>query len=270
VVFDASTQNAGRERVRLDGAFPLHAEPATYRRRIENPSLAAGYATRAALEAAGIHVSGNVSVDPTAADRPALASHESAPLSALLYEVGKDSNNFYAEMTLLAIGAGDHPSETTFAHAVERERAWLHSVGVDDANVQLRNGSGLFDANRVSPTQLAEVLRAALRDPAIRDEYIAQLAVGGDDGTLERRIQVAGADRWVRAKTGTLDDVIALSGYVLSPDPGRTLVFSVLANGVRGHQAEARRMADRIATELVIEQQRSDSPTPRRDGASDR
>jgi D-alanyl-D-alanine carboxypeptidase/D-alanyl-D-alanine-endopeptidase (penicillin-binding protein 4) len=100
------------------------------------------------------------------------------------------------------------------------------------------------------------VLRAAWRDPAIRDEYIAQLAVAGDDGTLEHRIDVAGADRWVRAKTGTLDDAIALSGYVLSREPGRTYVFSVLANGVRGNQSEARRLADRIARELVAEQMR--------------
>ncbi len=257
VGFDTSPATGGRELARVSGGFPLRAEPAVYRRRIDNPSLAAGYALRAALEAAGVHVHGAVRVDPVAADRPALVAHESAPLSTLLYEVGKDSNNFYAEMTLLAIGAGDRPPAVTFAHAIDRVRAWLHSVAIDDTGMVLRNGSGLYDANRVSPRQLAEVLRVMWRDPATRDEYIAHLAVPGDDGTLEHRIHVTGADRWVRAKTGTLDDVIALSGYVLSPDPGRTLVFSFLANGVRGHQSDARRLADRVAAELVTEQQRA-------------
>jgi len=257
IVFDTTPGPSGREAAHVSGSFPLHADAATYRRRIDNPSLATGYALRAALEAAGIRVAGPVRVDPSAAARPTLASHESAPLSALLYELGKDSNNFYAEMTLLAIGASDHPPAVTFAHASDLVRAWVRSVGIDDTGMRLRNGSGLFDANRISPRQIAEVLRATWRDPAIRDEYIAQLAVAGDDGTLEHRIQVTGADRWVRAKTGTLDDVIALSGYVLSPDPGRTLVFSCITNGIHGHQAEARRLADRIARELVSEQQRT-------------
>jgi D-alanyl-D-alanine carboxypeptidase/D-alanyl-D-alanine-endopeptidase (penicillin-binding protein 4) len=256
VSFDARPIANGRERVHVGGQIPLDAAPGAYRRRLENPSVACGHALRAMLEAAGIRVSGEVRVDPNVDARPVLASHESAPLSALLYEVGKDSNNFYAEMTLLAIGAADHPPSVTFTHAAEREMQWLRDQGIDTSGVILRNGSGLFDSNRLSPRVLTGVLRAAWRAPAIRDEYVAQLAVAGDDGTLAHRIDVDGAERWVRAKTGTLDDAIALSGFVLSRDAGRTYVFSVLTNGVRGSQAEARRLADRIARELVSEQMR--------------
>jgi D-alanyl-D-alanine carboxypeptidase/D-alanyl-D-alanine-endopeptidase (penicillin-binding protein 4) len=76
---------------------------------------------------------------------------------------------------------------------------------------------------------------------------VAHLAIGGVDGTLERRLTDLPAPRVVRAKTGTLDDAIALSGYVLGPSPARAYAFSVLINGARGRQAAARVLADGVA-----------------------
>ncbi|MBW2462092.1 MAG: D-alanyl-D-alanine carboxypeptidase, partial [Deltaproteobacteria bacterium] len=57
--------------------------------------------------------------------------------------------------------------------------------------------------------------------------------------------------RIVRAKTGTLNDVIALAGYVLGPEPGQAYAFSMLMNGVRGRQGAARRLADNVARALA-------------------
>ncbi len=250
LTIDATALPDGRERVRVSGTVPAATPITAYRRRLSNPSLAAGYAMRAALERLGVHVAGGVRVG-SAAPSLALATHTSQALSSLLYEVGKDSNNFYAEMTLLSIAAQASPGAVTFERGTERVVEWSRSVGVDTRGMVLRNGSGLYDANRVSARQFAQVLRAAWRRPSLREEFIAQLAVGGDDGTLHNRLRIPGAERVVRAKTGTLDDVIALSGYVLATDPGRTLVFSILANGVRGHGPETRQVADRVVTALV-------------------
>ena len=97
-----------------------------------------------------------------------------------------------------------------------RRRSWLERIGASDAGVVIKNGSGLFDANRVTRVRApCELLRWAWRDPAIQPEYVAQLSVGGVDGTLHKRFRQELTRRRVRAKTGTLDDVIALSGYVL-------------------------------------------------------
>ncbi|MDB4930191.1 MAG: D-alanyl-D-alanine carboxypeptidase/D-alanyl-D-alanine-endopeptidase [Myxococcaceae bacterium] len=242
----------GRTHVRVRGTFPATERGAVYRRRLDAPALAAGWALRGALEDLGVRVSGAVRVGPAPEGLATLATHRSAPLSVLLYEVGKDSNNLYAEMTLLAIAAeGVERGAATFRRGAERVVEWCRGAGVDTRGLVVRNGSGLYDANRVSARQLAQALRANWRRPAVRDEFIAQLAVGGGDGTLRHRLRIAGAERMVRAKTGTLDDVIALSGYVLAPDPGRTLVFAILANGVRGRAAETRRLADEIVTTLV-------------------
>lgn len=255
VTITASVGAGGRERLRIAGTLPLGASAASYRRRIENPSLASGYSLRSMLVAAGVRVRGGVRVAPgSASGLSRLASRESAPLSALLYEVGKDSNNLYAEMTMLAISAAPTSGAAgaaSFARGAERMTRWARESGVEGEGLVVRNGSGLYDANRITARQVTQVLRAAWRDPAIRHEYIAQLAVGGDDGTLRNRLEIQGAPRVVRAKTGTLDDVVALSGYVLTADPSRVLVFSFIANGVRGRAAEARQLADQIVTRVA-------------------
>ena len=87
--------------------------------------------------------------------------------------------------------------------------------------------------------------------PAVHAEYVAQLAVGGVDGTLQKRLTQLPSPRVVRAKTGTLDDVIALSGYVLGRTPERVLAFSVIANAVHGKQNAARALADQIASDAA-------------------
>ena len=91
------------------------------------------------------------------------------------------------------------------------------------------------------------------RDAAIRNEFLSHLAIGGVDGTLARRFRDLPAPRIVRAKTGTLNSVISLSGYVIGPEPHRGYAFSILANGVRGKQAQARALAEAVVARLAAE-----------------
>jgi D-alanyl-D-alanine carboxypeptidase/D-alanyl-D-alanine-endopeptidase (penicillin-binding protein 4) len=113
------------------------------------------------------------------------------------------------------------------------------------------NGSGLFQGNLVTTELFSQVLVAMYGDPSLHPEYIAHLAVGGADGTLARRFTQLPVPRIVRAKTGTLNDVIALSGYVLGPKPGRAYAFSFLANGVKGKQGAARGLIDKVVETLA-------------------
>lgn len=243
----------GREQLRLSGAVAASPTPVLLRRRLANPAQAVGAVWRATLEAAGITVSGPVTVVSSASARPMppLAAHRSAPLSSLLLAVGKESNNFTAEMTLLAL-AGDAPPATAaatrsrFARASERVLGWARGRGVDTRAMVYRNGSGLFDANRFSATQVTALLRSMWRDTSLRHEYLAQLAANGDEGTLRHRLGAPTPVRLVRAKTGTLDDVVALSGYLLTADPNRAVIFSYLANGVRGQTTAARQRIDAL------------------------
>jgi D-alanyl-D-alanine carboxypeptidase/D-alanyl-D-alanine-endopeptidase (penicillin-binding protein 4) len=138
----------------------------------------------------------------------------------------------------------------TSARGVVVVREALGQRGIDTKGLVMVNGSGLFDGNQVAPQHLTQTLVAAYRDPAIASEYVSHLAVAGSDGTLRSRLKDLPRPRMVRAKTGTLRDVIALSGYVLG-EPGHSVAFSFLANGIAGKQAEARQLADDIVRALA-------------------
>ncbi len=244
----------GRETARVSGTIAPGPDPVVVRRRLDSPALAAGWAFRAALVAAGVTVRGRVRRASAPQGAVVLASRRSEPLAVLLQRVGKDSNNFYAEMILLALGARVSPlppSGSRFEAGAAQVRQWVADRGIDPEGLVIRNGSGLYDANRTTARQLAGALRAAWRDPRVHAEFIAQLAVGGDDGTLRARLQTPASPRVVRAKTGTLRDVVALSGYVLTDDPGQALVFVYLANGVTGRTREAQQQADALGMALV-------------------
>ena len=236
--------------LRLSGSVPATVRGVSYRRRIVNPLPWAGHAFAEALRSQGVEVGEGVSVEATPSGAPLLASHRSAPVGTLIHALGKHSDNFVAEMLFKVMGAERHrPGRAEDAVAAVRET--LDEAGIDVSNIEIRNGSGLFTGNRIAPQRIADVLAAAHRDPAIRADYVASLSVAGVDGTMRRRLRDLPAPRIVRVKTGTLAAVIALSGYVLGPEPGQAYAFSFLANDVRGRIGPSRALADNIARALA-------------------
>lgn len=222
-------------RARVWGSIPLGDRGTRQRSRIDDPALFAGAALAEALRYQGIRLQGVVREGELPTSLRMIAHHRSEPLSSILWLLGKQSDNFTAEAvlkTMGTLGTGNAPG--TWERAREAVRGWLESIGLARDTYRLVNGSGLFDANRFSARQLATVLRAVWNDQTIRNEFVSQLAIGGVDGTLSGRYREAPMLRNVRAKTGTLASVTALSGYVLAP-PGRsTVAFSIMINGAGG------------------------------------
>jgi D-alanyl-D-alanine carboxypeptidase/D-alanyl-D-alanine-endopeptidase (penicillin-binding protein 4) len=235
--------------VRVEGKVPLKSRTLHYRRRVPDPRAYSASLLVQALQKAGLEGALAVEYGSAPDPLPLIGTMPSPPLSTLLGSVGKWSDNFAAEMLLKIMGAEEERPGTS-ARGVEVVRAELEKHGVDTNGLVMVNGSGLFDGNRVAPQHITETLVAAYRDPAIRAEYVAHLAVAGSDGTLMTRLENLPRPRMVRAKTGTLRDVIALSGYVLG-EPGRSVAFSFLANGIAGRQREARDLADAIVRALA-------------------
>jgi D-alanyl-D-alanine carboxypeptidase/D-alanyl-D-alanine-endopeptidase (penicillin-binding protein 4) len=217
---DHKLTDDGHLAIVVNGAIPKQARTLYYRRRVPDPrTYAASLLVRALT------------------------------LSLMLYSVGKWSDNFTAEMLLKIMGAqAETPGTSARGVVVVREE--LMKKGVNTEGLVMVNGSGLFDGNRVAPRHVTETLVAAYRDPAIRAEYVAHLAVAGSDGTLKSRLEDLPRPRMVRAKTGTLRDVIALSGYVFG-EPGRSVAFSFLANGIAGKQRDTKKLADDIVRALA-------------------
>ncbi len=246
---DHALTKDGHLAVRVSGKIPRQVQTVSYRRRVPDPKAYSASLLVQAFRQAGID--GKLAFEYGAAPEPLpLIGHmPSPPLSTLLMGVGKWSDNFTAEMLLKVMGAeAERPGTSARGVAVVREELEAH--GIDTARLVMVNGSGLFDGNQVAPRHITQTLVAVYRDPAIRSEYVAHLAVGGADGTLQTRLQDLPRPRMVRAKTGTLRDVIALSGYVLG-DPERSVAFSFLANGIAGKQERARELADDIVRALA-------------------
>ncbi len=241
--------NGRRLTAKISGGVGSNARIARQTARVDDPQLLAGYVLKAQLEKIGIKVSGVVNLGSSKG--AVLARHSSAPLSSLLYALGKQSDNFYAEMVFksLAGEAKGKPAKTL--DSADLVNKMIAEASATDGGVVIKNGSGLYDANRVTAWSTVSLLRWAYRTPRIGPEYVAQLAIGGVDGTLHKRFRSERERRSIRAKTGTLDDAIALSGYVVGPPNKSPIAFSIMFNKVAGKASGARVQADKLAMAIV-------------------
>ena len=243
-------ERGGRLRARVGGHVAAGTGRLRFRRRVEDPRLFAGYVFLELARQGGIQVSGEVSPGD-GKERRRIAYVESEPLGTLLNRLGKSSDNFYAEMIFRGLGAeavGEPARSADGARVVER---WLHGAGALGERTRVLNGSGLFDANRVSSRDLATALTTAYLDPALGADFVAQLSIAGVDGTLRSRLRQHRKRRIVRAKTGTLNSVVALSGYALGPEPRDAVAFSFIVEGLPGKHSESRRRIDACVDALV-------------------
>jgi serine-type D-Ala-D-Ala carboxypeptidase/endopeptidase (penicillin-binding protein 4) len=214
-------------------------------RTVDNPALAAARAFRRALVAAGIQVGGRAVVDAAPQTATPLATIRSGPVRAIVRRMNKISDNFYAEMLVKHLGAVVRGAGTTTAGCIVVRRE-LEARGVPLVGVRIADGSGLSSYDRTTANAVGRTLLSAWRDAALRDPFVASLAIAGVDGTLKDRMQAGPARGRVRAKTGTLDTASALSGYA-----GTRYVFAILQNGYPISWSRARLSQDRFAQALA-------------------
>ncbi len=247
----AVDDKSGGTTVTVSGTMGLDGARAAYRYPVSDPSRYAGEVFAVVLRQAGIRLerrtvkSGST---PAGADR--LGIHRSPTLGVLARSVNKLSNNFMAEQILRTLAEGDGASADA---SLERLRAWTRDLGVAQRDLHLGNGSGLYDNNRISAAQMTHVLASMYGDFRYRPDYLASLAVMGVDGTTRKRLRESEARGWIRAKTGTLDGVSALSGYAGAVGR-RPVAFSILMNDLgRWETGAARGVQNEIAQMLTVE-----------------
>lgn len=218
------------------GALMVNRGFDTGRYQKDPPAFAASVLARQ-LRDAGVRV-GTVTgrAGTTPAGALALAGFDSPTITSLVRSMNVPSDNYIAEMLLKAVGRTDGRAGTTARGADAAEEIAAEETG---AEPRIADGSGLSRANGTSPRDLVRLLAAKLDDPS----FYGSLAVAGASGTLTDRLRRSAARRRCRAKTGTLSDVSALSGYCRTPDGG-TVAFSILMNRVSTHGA--RRVQDRM------------------------
>jgi D-alanyl-D-alanine carboxypeptidase/D-alanyl-D-alanine-endopeptidase (penicillin-binding protein 4) len=219
----------------------------------------ASYAARvlsAAFAASGGVLHGRVRQGPTPASARLILQAHSLPLSAIIADVNKFSNNVMAQQVFLTLSAQQFGQGSFAASREVLARWWRHTFGAGGPTAPvLDNGSGLSRAGRISALALAQLLRtAAQRSTA--DVFEQSLPLAGVDGTaasMRERGAAPDALGQARLKTGTLRDVAALAGYATGLS-GRRYVLVGLINHPNAPAARA-------ALDALVEWTVRDRPT---------
>jgi D-alanyl-D-alanine carboxypeptidase/D-alanyl-D-alanine-endopeptidase (penicillin-binding protein 4) len=218
------------------------------------PAWAAA-ALRRSLEQRGIVVDGRAgttydSAAYAAARRAApLAEHWSVPLPDILGPVLESSQNWFAELLLKTLGR-EFLGVGSFAAGIAVERRFLiDALGVDSTAFAVVDGSGLSASDLATPRALVQVLRAMRRRPGA-EAFVRALPLGGHSGTLRHRFRDPPLEGRVRAKTGSIDRVNTLAGY-LEQGGGRTWTFAIQLNHHTALNRDALRRIDAVVAELA-------------------
>jgi serine-type D-Ala-D-Ala carboxypeptidase/endopeptidase (penicillin-binding protein 4) len=214
-------------------------------RATSKPALAAALSFRAALLRAGISVAGRALTGTADSAATPLATIDSVPLTNVLRFMDHESDNFTAEMLLKQLGAGIELQGTTAAGA-QAVLELLEEQQIPLTGVRIVDGSGLSRLDRLTTGAVVAMLRSSWLDADLRELLIDALPVAGRSGTLDSRMRGTVAAGRVRAKTGTLNEASALSGYVR-----RRIAFSVIQNGPGLSVYWARIAQDQFATVLA-------------------
>lgn len=217
------------------GALTPEGEcPGVYR-SVSDPVAYFGTVFKALLESQGIRVRGT----PTRG-RPdgarILTWYQSEPLTTALHGLNNFSTNFIAEQIVTVLGA--RRDAATHSAGVARLQEFISRFHAG-RSARMVDGSGLSRNNRVSARLFTEVLAAMHGNPALGPEFVASLPVGGHSGTVKRRRFGKEQGLVVRAKTGTLEGVSSLAGYVTN-SAGKTRAFAILRNDVRDRDSALR------------------------------
>ncbi len=267
----------GAMTVRLFGHTPLGKQGLHTALAIEDPADYAARSLREMLVARGVKVSGmaraqhrltsntgdflteqaqplelhpisSQNVQSAVGEQTVLASHVSPPLGDDLVVTNKVSQNLHAEITLRTLGK----LESTDGSLVEGTRVvrqFLISAGVDPGDFVLYDGCGLSVQDLVTPRAFTTLLAYAARQ-TWGEAYRTSLPVGGVDGSLSARFKQPLLDGKVFAKTGTLGEARALTGYLVAAS-GQTVAFSIMCTDHRPSTPGDRAAMDKIVAAIA-------------------
>lgn len=241
-------------RVTVSGSIGYDNEPIVMYQAVPDPTLYFGTLLAHYLERAGVKVRGAIRLGETPGSAKLLELLESDELTVILQRLNHTSSNFIAGQLLYILGQ-ESSGYFRYQQGLRRIYTALGELGIDPTSLTIVDGSGLDRGNKLSAEQLTKLLYAAYKNFAIAPDLIASLSRFGKSGTLRYRPildeaelkQLRGEELRstkaralsIWAKTGTLEGVSALAGYVETRS-GRRLAFTILQNGKRTKEQLAR------------------------------
>ena len=228
ITLDVQTISATQLKVSFTGNYPRACGERSWSiSLLDHPRFVGGAFAQMWRDLGGIW-NGAVKLAPTPADARLIATTESPPLADVIRDINKFSNNVMARQLFLtlSIEAGKEPASVARSNAVIRELLLQKNISAPELVIE--NGSGLSRIDRVSAKTLAQLLDSVWRSN-VMPEYVSSLALYGVDGTFRRRNKNDGIVGQAHLKSGTLNDVRALAGYVLDTS-GRHWIVVLIVN----------------------------------------
>jgi serine-type D-Ala-D-Ala carboxypeptidase/endopeptidase (penicillin-binding protein 4) len=218
-----------REVIEVRGEIGASTQPWRRYTNVSSPALYTGWVFKEFLLREGIRVSGKVIAGKVSHAARKVHEFNSRPLGLVVYGLNKFSNNFMAEQLCLAMGAAVHSQPGTREKGLAVIGKFLRDCGVSSERFHLSEASGLSRDNRISASALVRVLMNVYSEFSYSPEFMASLGVAGVDGTLKEKFTGPEVRGRLRAKTGNLRGVNALTGYGISLE-GRLFAFACIVN----------------------------------------
>jgi D-alanyl-D-alanine carboxypeptidase/D-alanyl-D-alanine-endopeptidase (penicillin-binding protein 4) len=242
VAFDLPGGPAGTQAV-LSGSFPSGCGEYTLWRTVLDGPRFADAAIRPLWREIGGSIDGGLRVEPVPPDARRVLVFESIPLGEVVQQINKWSNNVMTRHLLLTLGLDRLGPPATREKGRQALQEWLQSRDLEFPELFLDNGSGLSRRTRISAASLGQLLLHAWSHPYMA-EFISSLPLSGMDGTLRSRYRGAMAGR-LHLKTGSLDDVSSVAGFVSTPS-GRRYVVVVMLNAPGAHRGPGYAVQDAV------------------------
>jgi serine-type D-Ala-D-Ala carboxypeptidase/endopeptidase (penicillin-binding protein 4) len=239
--------------VAVRGETPLSGVPWKGRVSVDEPPLFFAAVFREMLRAEGIVLQGRIVL----AEKPIRCTGTGcrqlailrSPLREALIITNKESHNNFAEH-LFKLAGSKVKGRGTFSSGSDAVHALFAGLGIDDADpFTIVDGSGLSRENRFSSHTIVSLLAGMYASP-LRNLYVRSLPISGEDGSLKKRMTEKSSRRKVRAKTGWIRTVSALSGYIQAVN-GEVFAFSILFNRYKGMNADMKKVQDNICRVVV-------------------
>jgi D-alanyl-D-alanine carboxypeptidase/D-alanyl-D-alanine-endopeptidase (penicillin-binding protein 4) len=227
---DFKVASAVWDRVVFSGALSPHCAERSFTRVLLQPATYAFGTFVELWRESGGEFSGKLRVQAAPADAQPLLSFDSLSLGEIVRLTNKFSSNLMARHLLLTMGEERSGGPATLEKGAAAIDEWSRERGLDLRGIDIDNGSGLSRSTHISVLQMARTLSAAYHS-RYAPEFLASLPLAGVDGTLRSRMKSSPAGA-VRLKTGHIDGVSGVAGYVTSGS-GKTYVLVSLVNHSR-------------------------------------
>lgn len=217
------------DEVTFSGRFSRTCNPYSVTRAVlRAPTFAYGVFRRMWEDGGGM-IRGNMRLGSVPPGARTLATLESVPMTDVISSINKLSNNVMARHVLLTLGAERYGAPGTVDKGARAAAEFLGRRGLEFPELDIGNGAGLARETRISVRSLGRLLLAAERSP-YRAEYMSSLALAGMDGTMRKRFRNEEMAGRMHLKTGTLNSVRSIAGYV-DGRSGRRYVVVMIQNG---------------------------------------